>query len=122
MNQVIVREIDEETLYAINTCIAQLVDNDKPDVDEFYVINVWFPEPSRRILRRECKDGTFTLFVKLKQHYTIPDIIEKAQDIWDKGYVPIEIVQSEGCLFYGIPKSVIRQRTVRTHTPVLMEN
>lgn len=113
-------EIDDDTLYAINTCIAQMVDEDKPDVDEFYTINVWFPEPSRNLLHSNCKDGEFTVFAKFK--YSIPDILAKAQDIWDEGYVPVEIIQSGGGLFYGIPKSVIRQRTVRTHTPILMEN
>lgn len=122
MNAVEVKSINDITLYDINTCVAQWTDSQKPDTDEFYVICVWFAEPARRILKRQCADGSYVIFPKQKHQYRMPDIIEKAIDIWEKGYVPIEVIQSEGCLFYGIPKSVIKQRTVRTHSMILMEH
>lgn len=121
MNAVDVKSIDDRTLYDINTCVAQWVDSENPNIDEFYVICVWFPEPARRILKHQCADNSYVIFPKQKHQYRIRDVITKAVDIWEQGYVPIEIVQSEGCLFYGISKRAIKQKTVRTCDMILME-
>lgn len=121
MDSVDLIEPDEEVLYDIKTCIAQWVDELKPDVDEFYVIRVWFPEPARRLLRRQCADDEYVVCTQSYEQYTMVDIAERAMEIWNNKYVPIEIIQSGGALFYGIKKESVKHRSIRLDDLKLME-
>lgn len=122
MDAVDVPFLNDESLYRINNCVAQWVDQNRPDVDDFFVICVWFPEPAKRILHHDCPDNGYTIIMKEQHQYQYADIIEKALSIWNSGYVPVEVIQSEGALFYGIDKLTIKHRTVRGNVMKLFED
>ncbi len=99
--------LSDEALWGIMSCIQQKVRATEEFPDEFFVISVWFPEPTNKYLHSNTPPNGYCVMYKFEDNYTKPDIINHAKQIWAAGLMPIKIVQSSGGIFYATPRAPI---------------
>ncbi len=106
MNCVQLPKLDDEKYFLICKMIDSFIRKNFDDfnMDEFFILRVTYSE-------KEIKTGTK---IGIKVDYTIGekgfpniDILEHAKEIWNSGYIPIEIVRGEGAFFFGILKKFV---------------
>jgi len=98
-----VPQLDLLQRHNILSCVRQRVrDGNLPN--EFFVISVWFSDIANRLLKSNTPSNGYCVMVKKEDGYTKPDIIAHAKKIWDLGYVPVEVVQKEGAIFWALPR------------------
>ncbi len=104
MEVVKVPELNEDQLDDILSCVHQALREYKMESDTFFVIKVWFPDAAQTYLNTQCPPGNFHIRRCTEANYKTQAIINHAKRIWNKGLIPVEILQMEGALFYGIDK------------------
>ncbi len=96
----------------ITNVIAQKVDRGIKE-EGFYIIAVWFSDIANELRKANCPPNGYHTFIKTD--YGDKNLLEHTKKIWDKGLVPIEIVQKQGAVFYALPKKAIDKKTVRLY-------
>ena len=107
--------LDIKTLTDITNCIAQEVDRKTDMQIGFYQISVWFSDIANKLRHANCPPNGYSIFTKTVLDFGHPSLHAHAMKIWEKGLVPIEIVQSTGAVYYAIPKSVVNEKKVRNY-------
>lgn len=102
-----------DELADIHSCLTQFTKkNEFPKDCEFYIIQVWFPEPAKKILKNDTPDEQYCIRFKASHMFGNQDIKNHAQEIWDAGMTPIEIISDcTGGLFYALPRYMVLTNT-----------
>lgn len=95
--------ISEARLIGICSCVHQALREFKTD-DKFFVLKVWFPDAAAVHLRQYCPPDEYHIRRCTEENYRNPSIIAHAKRIWENGYIPVEIIQIQGGIFFGINK------------------
>lgn len=102
---------DYQKFSDIISCIEQKIRDTKKFPKTFFVISVWFPDVANKYLKSNTPDDGFCIIYKLEENYTMQDIVDHAKKIWEAGFIPVEIVQNTGGVFYATPRLPILQKT-----------
>ncbi len=95
--------INDIQLGDILSCIRQMTET-KGVPNIFFVINVWFPEPANLLLKAETPEEGYCVFCKFEGQYRDQLILQRAKEIWNSGKVPVEVIQTEGTMFFSLDR------------------
>ena len=104
MTSILVPTISPWTLYSIGSCAYRYLEEHELDIVEFFVVSVWFADVYNDHYKTDYVPGSFTVIIRRDENFGNADNLRKAHRIWDSGMIPIEVVQMEGGIFFGIPR------------------
>ncbi len=124
MNQALVDEIEPEVLDIIPECIASWLENAECALkfEKPFAIRVCFPEAAELYYKQKCAPHELLIMVMKSHEYRIKDIRDRLIEIWETNFIPIELVQAGGCLFYALPRRAFEENKIRDFSLVDMEN
>ncbi len=103
---ILVESLSAAKVGEIISCVSQSLrdnENEAKIQKDFYFISVWFADVANQILKSNTPNNGYC--VMYKTEFNNPNLTLQAQKIWNCGYLPIEVVRKQGCIFIGVAKN-----------------
>jgi hypothetical protein len=111
MNSVLIKALSIKETEDIMSCLhqhAKLHKENFPNMKignmTFQSIMVLFPDVANQLFKTNTKPNEYCIKTKLINNFRSPQILSKAQDLWQANLIPIEVTRMSGSIFYAIPK------------------